>query len=110
MEKFLAQYMPVDASQHGHEIDRLIAWVHWLMLILFIVWGAYFIFVLWRFNARKQPRSRYAGAETHLHSYGEAGVAIIEVVLLVGFSIPMWYRWTTPPTKAQNPLEIRAVA
>jgi cytochrome c oxidase subunit 2 len=110
MEKFLAQFMPVDASAHGPEIDRLIAWVHWLMLGLFIVWGAYFLFVLWRFSAKKHPRALYRGAETHVSSYAEAGIAIVEVVLLVGFSIPMWYRWATPPGKSDNPLEIRVVA
>jgi cytochrome c oxidase subunit 2 len=110
MEKFLAQYMPVDASAHGPEIDRLIAWVHWLMLLLFVVWGAYFLFVLWRFHSKRHPRASYHGAETHLSSYAEAGVAVVEVVLLVGFSIPMWFRWATPPKKEANPLEIRVVA
>jgi cytochrome c oxidase subunit 2 len=109
MEKFLGQWMPIDASEHGPTIDRLIIWTHWLMLVLFVVWGAYFLYVLWRFNAKRSPRASYHGAQTHVSTYAEAGVALVEVVLLVGFSIPAWYHWTQPPGKEKNPLEIRVV-
>ena len=109
MEKFLGQWMPVLASEHGRTIDRLIIWTHWLMLVLFVVWGAYFLYVLWRFNAKRSPRASYHGAQTHVSTYAEAGVALVEVILLVGFSIPAWYRWTQPPGKEKNPLEIRVV-
>jgi cytochrome c oxidase subunit 2 len=110
MEKFLGQWMPVLASEHGRTIDRLIIWTHWLMLVLFVVWGAYFLYVLWRFNAKRSPRANYHGAQTHVSTYAEAGVALVEVILLVGFSIPAWYRWTQRPAKEKNPLEIRVVA
>ena len=92
MEKFLAQWMPVDASEHGPYLDRLSANVHWLMLVLFIGWGLYFAYVLWRFNAKRNPKASYHGVQSHFSSYTEAGVAVVEVILLVGFSIPMWYR------------------
>jgi cytochrome c oxidase subunit 2 len=110
MEKFLAQYMPPDASTHGPELDRLGAVVHWLMLILFLVWGAYFVYVLFRFRASKVKRASYHGAQTHVSTYAEAGVAVFEVILLVGFSIPIWSRWAAKPAYEKNPLEIRVVA
>ena len=109
MDKLLGPFMPIDASAHGGEIDRLIYIVHWLMLVLFLAWGAYFIYVLWRFNQRRNPRANYHGAQTHFSTYAEAGIAVVEVVLLVAFSIPAWYRWTQPPGKEKNPLEIRVV-
>ena len=110
MEKFLAQFMPVDASEHGPALDRLSANVHWLMLVLFVGWGLYFIFVLWRFNAKRNPKANYHGVQSHFNSYAEAGVAVVEVILLVGFSIPMWSAWTHPPDASANPLEMRVVA
>jgi cytochrome c oxidase subunit 2 len=109
MLKFLQQWLPIDASEHGQELDRLLAIVHWLMLILFVIWGAYFLYVLWRFNAKRNVRANYHGAQSHVSTYAEAGVAIVEVILLVAFSIPAWYRWTRPPGKESNPLEIRVV-
>ena len=110
MEKFLAQYMPVDASEHGAALDSISAVVHWLMLILFVGWGLYYAYVLYRFNAKRHPRADYVGVRSHFSTYLEAGVAVIELILLVGISIPLWYRWTTRPPASSNPLEIRIVA
>lgn len=110
MERFLAQYMPPDASAHGGQLDRLNAMVHWLMLFLFVAWGIYFIYALYRFNRKRNPLASYNGAQTHVSTYAEAGVAIFEVILLIGFSIPAWYRWSSRPGPETNPLEIRVVA
>jgi cytochrome c oxidase subunit 2 len=110
MERFLAQYMPLDASAHGQQLDRLNAMVHWLMLILFVGWGLYFVYALMRFRKTKNPRASYDGAQTHLSTYSEAGVAIVEVILLVAFSIPAWYQYTKRPPAESHPLEIRLVA
>lgn len=109
MREFLAQYMPPDYSAHGGALDQLNANVHWLMLILFIGWGLFFAFVLWRFRASRNPRANYHGTKSHMSTYAEAGVAVVEVILLVGFSIPLWYRWTTVPEPKENPLVVRVI-
>jgi len=110
MKEFLAQYMPTDASAHGPQLDSLNAMVHWLMVVLFVGWALYFLYVLYRFRASRHPEASYTGAKSHFSSYAEAGVAIVEVILLVGFSIPAWSRWVSPPPPGANPLEIRVVA
>src|SRR3954451_3343647 len=110
MREFLAQYIPIGASEHAAQVDSLNSWVHILMLVLFVVWGAYFLYVLDRFSAKKNPRAKYHGTHSHISTYAEAGVAVIEVILLVGFSIPIWYHWTQRPESAKNPLELRVVA
>src|SRR5205085_9253546 len=33
-----------------------------------------------------------------------------EVILLVGFSIPAWYRWATPMDKSKKPMEVHVIA
>jgi len=81
MEKFLAQWMPVDASEHGPYLDRLSANVHWLMLILFIGWGLFFVYSLWRFNAKRNPKASYHGVQSHFSTYTEAGVAVDDLSL-----------------------------
>jgi cytochrome c oxidase subunit 2 len=110
MKKFLDYYMPPDYSAHGPALDQLNVVVHWLMLILFVVWGLLFAFMLWRFRASKQTKALYHGTHSHLSTYAEAGVAVVEVILLVGFSIPLWYKWTQRPAPEKNPLEVRVVA
>jgi cytochrome c oxidase subunit II len=110
MREFLARYMPPDYSAHGADLDKLNAAVHWLMLILFVIWGALFVYMLMRFRASKHPKALYHGTHSHISTYAEAGVAVVEVILLVGFSIPLWYRWTKTPDARANPLVVRVVA
>lgn len=110
MQDFLAQYMPIDASAHGPHLDRMNAMVHWLMAILFVVWGLYFLYVLYRFSASRNPKASYTGVKSHISSWGEIGVAVVEAVLLLGFAIPAWSRWVTLPADTSSALEIRVVA
>src|SRR4051812_12734947 len=104
MRDFLGQWMPPDYSQHGKALDDLSAAVHWLMLILFMLWGAFFVFALFRLRASRNAKASYAGMKSRFSSCLGAGVAVIEVVLLVGFSVPMWMRWTAVPESWKNPL------
>ena len=82
--------LPIDASQHGPEIDNLIVIVHWLMLALFVGWGCYFLYALLRFRRARNPVANYHGTTTKFSTYVEAAVAVIEVILIVGFAIPLW--------------------
>ena len=110
MKEFLARYMPPDYSEHGWEIDRIIIFIHWVMLILLVFWAAYYAYVLWRFRASNHPRAVYRGMQSHWSTWSEAGVALVEVLILAGLSIPAWSRWATPPARDKNPLEVRVVA
>ena len=82
--------LPDLASEHGARLDYATELVHWLMLALFVIWGVFFVFLLIRFRAGRNPKASYDGLKSHISSYGEVGVAIFEVVLLVGFSIPLY--------------------
>ena len=88
MREFLQ--FPVEASAHAAQIDKMTILTHWLMAILFIGWGAYFIFALIRFRAGANPKASYEGVKSHLASYVEWAVAGIELVLIVVFAIPAW--------------------
>ena len=110
MQAFLERWMPIDASAHGAGIDQIIVLIHWLMLALFVGWGLYFAYVLFRFRARRNPEASYSGAKSHFSSYVEVGVAIFEAVLLVAFAIPAWARWTAPPPAEAGSVEVRVVS
>jgi cytochrome c oxidase subunit II len=110
MKDWLAQYMPPDYSAHGAELDQLSAYVHWLMLVLFIGWGLLFAFMLFRFRRSRQQKAVYHGTKSHASKWAEIAVFVVECVLLFGISIPAWSRWTTRPTRDQNAMEIRVVA
>ena len=82
--------LPALAATHGGPIDSLLGWIHIFMLILCIGWGAFFAYVLIRFRRSRNPVANYAGVKSHTSNYAEVGVLVVELVLLFGFSIPIW--------------------
>jgi cytochrome c oxidase subunit 2 len=82
--------LPAAASSHAGEIDQMTVLVHWLMLVLFVGWGAFFLFVLVRFRRGANPKADYAGAKGKIAKSTEIAVAIVEVALLVFYAIPAW--------------------
>jgi cytochrome c oxidase subunit II len=82
--------LPPLATAHGGQIDGLIGWTHVFMLILFIGWGGFFVYCLLRFRRSRHPVANYTGVKSHASNYSEIAVAVVEGILLVGFSIPLW--------------------
>lgn len=82
--------MPVPAAAHAGDVDQVMRLVHWLMLVLFVGWSAFFVFVLVRFRRSRQPVANYHGTRAPWSTWLEGGVLGAEVVLLVFFSIPVW--------------------
>jgi cytochrome c oxidase subunit 2 len=82
--------LPALATTNGGQIDGLIGWMHIFMLVLFVGWGGFFLYALFRFRRSRNPVANYAGVRSHASSYLEIAVAVVEAILLVGFSIPLW--------------------
>jgi cytochrome c oxidase subunit 2 len=89
MQTFLSMF-PVQASTHAAEVDHMTILVHWLMLVLFIGWGCFFLFVLFRFRKSANPRASYTGAHGKFAKSTEVAVALIEIGLLIFYAIPAW--------------------
>lgn len=104
--------LPVLAAESGRDVDHLIIFIHWLMIALFIGWFGYFVFCLWRFNARRNPKADHQGVRSHASSYIELVVAGIEAVLLVFIAIPLWAKASDvsklPSTEASTQIQIVA--
>jgi cytochrome c oxidase subunit 2 len=96
--------MPAQAATHAGEIDQMIALVHWLMLVLFVGWGIFFVYVLMRFRKGANPKASYEGAKGKLSKGIEVGIVVVEMVLLVFYAIPAWAKRV-----AQFPAENEAV-
>ena len=82
--------LPINMSVDGPAIDEVIVLTHWLMLVLFIGWGAFFIVSLVKFRSSKNPNADHDGVKSHFSSVLEVVVAVIEMMLLVGFALPIW--------------------
>src|SRR5262245_14465707 len=83
-------HMPVAASTHAAEIDHMTVLGHWLMLVLFVGWGAFFVFVLFRFRKGANPRADYTGAKGKFAKSCELLIVVAEAILLAVYAIPAW--------------------
>jgi cytochrome c oxidase subunit II len=101
---------PEEASAHAAQLDNLTALIHWLMLILFVGWGIFFVYVLIRFRKGRNPVASHGGVKGHLSTYGEAAVAIAEVILLIGFAVPIWAKRVNALPDESQATVVRVVA
>ncbi len=107
MEQLLG--LPPDGAAHGPAIDHLIGLVHWLMIILFVGWGTFYVVVLLRFRRSKHPKANYTGVKSHFSNYIEVAVLLVEVILLAGFSIPMWSKRVDAFPAEKDAIVVRVV-
>jgi cytochrome c oxidase subunit 2 len=91
-------WLPMDISAHGAAIDRLMSVVHWFMFLLFVGWGAFYVYCLIRFRARAGHGASYAPVKGIFTKYIEAAVVVVEVILLFGLSTPVWFKYKGAPT------------
>lgn len=82
--------LPVQASSHAGDIDRIIVVIHWLMAVLFVGWGAFFVYTLVRFRAGANPKASYHGMKGIWSKYAEGGVLAAEIIVLVFLALPAW--------------------
>ena len=108
MHEFLK--MPIQASSHAAEIDQMTVLVHWLMLVMFVGWGLFFIFVLFRFRKGANPVASYTGAKGKISKGTEVAVALIEVVLLIFYAIPAWAKRVKAFPSENEAVVVRIVA
>jgi cytochrome c oxidase subunit 2 len=102
--------LPINASAQGADVDRLILFVHLLMFSLFAVWFIYFVYVLFRFNKRRNPKPDYHGVQTHASTYGEIAVAGIEFTLLIFLALPIWRNTVSRFPAEKDSTVIRVIA
>jgi cytochrome c oxidase subunit II len=107
MANFLG--IPAAASAHAGELDQMLVLVHWLMFVLFIGWGAFFVFVLVKFRRGANPRASYVGAKGKFAKSTEVAVALIEVILLVFYAIPAWAKRVTQFPSGADAVIVRVV-
>lgn len=102
--------LPPDISTHGPQIDNIIHLLHWFMLLLFVGWGLFMAVALIKFRARPGHTANYHGVKTHVSTYLEGMVAVVEVFFLAFLSIPIWEEVkASPPPPDKADINLRVV-
>jgi cytochrome c oxidase subunit II len=100
--------LPPDFSTQGPQIDHLIYVVHYLMAILFVGWGIFFVYCLIRFRKKAGQKAIYQPIKGKFAKYSEVAVILAEAVLLVGISMPVWAKYKEIPSESES-LRIRVI-
>lgn len=93
--------MPAQASTHAASIDSMTNLVHWLMLVLFVGWGAFFVYALVKFRRSANPTASYTGAKGKISKGLEVAIVVVEAVLLIGYAIPAWATRVDFPSQSE---------
>jgi len=103
--------MPQNASEHGFQVDQMLEFVHWIMLVLFVGWSTFFIITLIRFHKSRNPKADYHGVKSKASTHIEFMVVLVESVFLLGFGIPLWGKRVSGPKPEGGDVErVRVVA
>jgi cytochrome c oxidase subunit II len=107
---FKVLVLPERAATGAKAIDDLIVIVHYLMLALFLGWVAYFLYTLWRFNAKRNAQASYEGSKSALPKYTEIAIVAFEAYLLLWLAIPMWGKNVEKFPEAKDSTLVQVVA
>jgi len=104
--------LPEQGAAHAAELDYWTGLVHWLMFVLAVGWGAFFIYTLIRFRTTKNPNANYEGVDGKWSKASEGGVIFVEVLLLAVFAIPNWASWRgdIPDPAVDDVVEVHVIA
>ena len=68
----MGRFLPPAASSHAAGMDAMLLHVHWMVIGLFAGWAIYFLYVLLRYRAGRNPRAFREGTrETPAHRRGQ---------------------------------------
>ncbi len=93
MKEIVDIFLPMqdNANSVGGEVDWLIYVIHAFMLILFLGWLTYYIVAIYKHRRVESPKASYKGIKNKkVSSALETGVALIEIIILVGIALPGW--------------------
>jgi len=103
-------FLPPDGSAHGAGIDRLLLILHLFMAVVFTAWFAYFVATLVRYRAAKRPAASYRGPRGLFLAATVALVLVVELVLDLFFSVPIWSKRSAEFPDEKDATVVRVVA
>lgn len=99
------------AHDYARKGDELIRIMHWFMGILFIGWGMFFVYCLFRFRRRPGHQANSVPVKAVVSKWSEIGVAIFEAAILLLLAIPVWAEVKNDlPTEEDNVMRVRVLA
>ena len=97
--------LPLGASTYAHSIDFGIYLIHAVMILIFLIWGVFFTYLLIRYKKKPGvPAQRDEAHSVFKSLIPDVIVMVFEIALIVVYAIPVWSRIkidTPTPGKAE---------
>ena len=102
--------LPQPVSTYAGEIDWLMGVLHVVMVGIFVVWAAFFVYCLVRYRARAGQRATYHQTGEKASFVPDGLILAFEMWLILAFGIPIWasVKQSTPPPGES--LEVNLIA
>ena len=104
--------LPVAASSYAGSIDFGIWLIHAVMLGIFALWGAFFIYLLVKFRARpgvKAVREDHQNAGELKSLIPDIIIMTFEIALIVFYAIPVWNKIKTNVPDVKDPVRVEII-
>ncbi|MFN0117511.1 MAG: cytochrome c oxidase subunit II [Elusimicrobiota bacterium] len=83
--------LPIAASSYAAEIDKSLHILHIGMLIIFVLWGIFFTFCLFKYRKGANPSANHAAAKGGMISFlPDFMVLAFELWLVFALGLPIW--------------------
>ncbi len=102
--------LPVQASSIAQEIDFGINLLHGAMILIFVLWGIFFTYLLIRYRRRDGVKAEYHEEGVLKSLVPDALVLIFELGLIFLYAIPAWSRIKLNFPKPEEANNIQVVA
>lgn len=102
--------LPLAASTFAGEIDFGIRLIHWAMLLIFVLWGIFFTYLLIRYRRRAGVSAQSAHGGVVASLIPDAIILIFELALIFLYAIPSWSRIKFDLPKPEEANNVRIIA
>lgn len=82
--------LPAQASTYAPAIDWGIGLIHWVMLLMFALWGGFMLWCLIRFRRAPGVPAVYAEMSHTTAMIPDIAVVIFEITLIAVYGLPRW--------------------
>lgn len=103
--------LPAAASTYAGQIDFGIRVIHWAMLLIFVLWGIFFTYLLVKYRRRDGVAAQREESHSVLKSLlPDFLVMAFELVLIFTYALPVWskIKMDSPSEEASNRVDIIA--
>lgn len=109
-EQLYGWWVPVKASTYAAQLDTQLDIFHWAMLLIFVLWGIYFVYCLAHYRARPGVPAVRGQLSVAKSMVPDGIILVFEMFMIFVIGLPVWAQVmeTFPEEKKANVVHVIA--